>query len=79
MLTDASFLFAEEGAKNKNIHILVEVGDPRKTLAGLLKKLEVEHLFMGGADFSFGTVNITTGGITNYMLHHLKGTVTIIK
>lgn len=79
MLEKASYLFSSKESQPENVHILVEVGDPRSKLVELLKRLKVGHLFMGGADFSSGASDIASGGITNYMLHHLKGMVTILK
>ncbi len=79
LLEKGALKFSDEGKGDKHIHLLIEVGEPRKVLADLLKRLEIEHLFMGGADFSTGAVDVSSGGITNYMLHRLKGTVTIMK
>ncbi|MDI6401592.1 universal stress protein [Balneolaceae bacterium ANBcel3] len=79
LLGKVAALFGEDGMADQNVRILVEVGNPRKKLVELLNKLKVDHLFMGGADFSSNAVDISSGGITNYMLHHLNGMVTIIK
>ncbi|MDG5766954.1 universal stress protein [Balneolales bacterium ANBcel1] len=79
LLRKEALRFSEKGTDDKNIRIVVEVGDPRKKLVELLKRLDVDHLFMGGADFSSSAVDITSGGITNYMLHNLSGMVTIVK
>ncbi len=79
MLEKISKGFSDDGSQHENVQTLVEVGDPRKKLVEVLKRLDVEHLFMGGADFSTGSADLTSGGITNYMLHHLKGMATIVK
>jgi nucleotide-binding universal stress UspA family protein len=79
LLKKASERFPADEQRDDKVKILVEVGDPRKKLVEMLKRLEVEHLFMGGADFRSAPGDLASGGITNYMLHHLKGMVTIIK
>jgi len=79
MLTTAAARFENYGNPDADIHILVELGDTRRKLVEILKKLQIEHLFMGGADFSTIAADIASGGISNYMLHHLDGMVTIIK
>ncbi len=79
LLDKSARKFSEKGPDDDYVNVLVEVGEPRKKLVELFKELEVDHLFMGGADFSSTAVDIKSGGVTNFMLHHLSGVVTIVK
>lgn len=75
----AKFLFEDQINKEVNLSTLVAVGEPGKVIVDQIKKINSDHLFIGGADFKWDVNDDKPGGISNYIIHNLTGGVTIIK
>jgi nucleotide-binding universal stress UspA family protein len=75
----AKFTFEDIAGKEGSLTALVEVGDPGKVIVEQMNLLNASHLFIGGADFKWDINDGTLGGISNYIIQHISGGITLIK
>ena len=75
----AKYTFEDIAGKEGALTPYVEIGDPGKVIIEQMNKLEADHLFIGGADFKWDINDDSPGGISNYIIEHITGGVTLIK
>lgn len=75
----AKFTFEDIAGKEGPVSTLVETGEPGKVIIEQMKKLDADHLFIGGADFKWDINEDGPGGISNYIIDNISGGVTVIK
>lgn len=75
----AKYSFEDIAGKEGPLTTMVEVGEPGKVIIEQCKKLEADHLFIGGADFKWDINEDGPGGISNYIIEHISGGITLIK
>lgn len=75
----AKYTFEDIAGKEGPLTTLVETGEPGKVIVEQMKKLQADHLFIGGADFKWDINEDGPGGISNYIIEHISGGVTLIK
>ncbi|WP_020403553.1 universal stress protein [Gracilimonas tropica] len=75
----AKFTFEDIAGKEGALTTLVEVGDPGEVIINQCKKLDADHLFIGGADFKWDINDDGPGGISNYIIENISGGITLIK
>ncbi|MDR9414637.1 MAG: universal stress protein [Gracilimonas sp.] len=75
----AKFTFEDIAGKEGPLSTLVEVGEPGEVIIEQFKKLKADHLFIGGADFKWDINEDRPGGISNYIIEHIAGGITLIK
>jgi len=75
----AKFTFEDIAGKEGPFYTLVEVGEPGQLIIEKCEDLEADHLFIGGADFKWDINEEGAGGISNYIIEHISGRVTLIK
>ncbi|MAO66464.1 MAG: hypothetical protein CL666_15845 [Balneola sp.] len=75
----AKFSFEDIAGKEGPLTTMVEVGEPGKVIIEQCKKLDADHLFIGGADFKWDINDDGPGGISNYIIEHISGGVTLLK
>lgn len=79
ILEMAKFIFEEKAGKESSLTALVETGEPGQVIVEQFKKQKADHLFIGGADFKWDINSGEPGGISNYIIHHISGKITIVK
>ena len=75
----AKFMFEDVAGKEGNLSTIIATGEPGKVIVEQMKEQKADHLFIGGADFKWDVNDDTPGGISNYIIHHISGKVTLIK
>lgn len=75
----AKYTFEDIAGKEGPLTTMVEIGEPGKIIVEQMKKLQADHLFIGGADFKWDINEEGPGGISNYIIEHISGGVTLIK
>lgn len=75
----AKFMFEDVAGKEGPLTTMVETGEPGKVIVEQMKKLNADHLFIGGADFKWDINDDKPGGISNYIIDKISGGVTLIK
>ncbi len=79
ILEMAKYSFEDIAGKEGALTPYVETGEPGKVIVEQMKKLKADHLFIGGADFKWDINDEGPGGISNYIIEHISGGVTLIK
>ena len=75
----AKFLFEEHSGPEMDPELSVEVGEPGKTIIASAKKLQCDHILIGGADFKWDVNDSKEGGISNYIINKFNGVITVVK
>jgi len=75
----AKYTFEDIAGKEGALTPYVEIGEPGKVIIDQMNALEADHLFIGGADFKWDINEDGPGGISNYIIEHISGGVTILK
>jgi len=75
----AKYTFEDLAGKEGALTPYVEIGEPGKVIIDQMNALEADHLFIGGADFKWDINDDGPGGISNYIIEHISGGVTILK
>lgn len=75
----AKFSFEDITGKEGPLTTTVKVGEPGKVIIEQCQKLEADHLFIGGADFKWDINEKGPGGISNYIIEHISGGITLLK
>jgi|GEM_PF-495980 nucleotide-binding universal stress UspA family protein len=75
----AKYSFEDIAGKEGSLSTMVEIGEPGKVIVEQCRKLNAEHLFIGGADFKWDVNEDGPGGISNYIIEHISGGITLIK
>ncbi len=75
----AKFLFEEEGGKMVEPNLEVRIGSPGETIVQTAEDLKCDQVFIGGADFKWDINDDSPGGVSNYILAHFDGTITVTK
>ncbi|MEX0723033.1 MAG: universal stress protein [Gracilimonas sp.] len=75
----AKYSFEDIAGKEGTLSTMVEIGEPGKVIIEQCKKLNADHLFIGGADFKWDINEDAPGGISNYIVEHISGGITLIK
>lgn len=79
VLADARDYFVREAGTAETVSTMVAFGEPRSVIVEVAKSREIDHLIMGGSDYQWKITDLLSGGVTNYILHHLNCVITIIK
>jgi nucleotide-binding universal stress UspA family protein len=79
VLREAKAFFEAEAGIADTVSTFVAIGEPREVIVETAKKAEIDHLIMGGGDYQWKITDLLSGGVTNYILHHLNCVITIIK
>lgn len=79
ILEMANFTFEDIAGKEGALTTLVEIGEPGEVIIQQMKKLNGDHLFIGGADFKWDINEEGEGGISNYIIENISGGITLIK
>ena len=75
----AKFLFEEQGVKSIEPRLEVRIGSPGKTIVNTAKELGCDHILIGGADFKWDIHDDKPGGVSNYIIAHFDGVITVVK
>lgn len=75
----AKFLFEEEGKHKVEPNLEVRVGEPGDTILATARELGCDHILIGGADFKWDINAPEPGGISNYIIAHFDGVITVVK
>lgn len=79
ILEMAKYTFEDIAGKEGSLTPCVEMGEPGDVIIEQMKKLNADHLFIGGADFKWDINDDGPGGISNYIIEKLSGRITLIK
>ncbi|MEO1023403.1 MAG: universal stress protein [Bacteroidota bacterium] len=79
VLEMAKYLFEDVAGSSAHVELRTEVGLPGEVISDFAASEEVDQVFIGGADFKWDVNEGDTGGVSNYIVHKIKGTITIIK
>jgi len=79
VLVEARSFFLEEAGSDDTISTMVAIGEPRQIIVQVVKSNQIDHLIMGGADYQWRITDLLSGGVTNYILHHVNCVITVIK
>ena len=75
----AKFLFEENSGPEVDPELVVETGEPGKTIIKTAGKLDCDQIFIGGADFKWDINADKPGGISNYIIDKFNGVITVVK
>lgn len=75
----AKYLFEEEGKYMVEPNLEVRIGEPGKTIVDTATDLECDHILIGGADFKWDINSDEPGGVSNYIIAHFDGVITVVK
>ncbi len=79
VLREAKAFFESEAGDSDTVSTFVAIGEPREVIVETAKKANIDHLIMGGGDYQWKITDLLSGGVTNYILHHLNCVITIIR
>lgn len=79
VLREAKAFFEAEAGEAVTVSTFVAIGEPREVIVETAKKADIDHLIMGGGDYQWKITDLLSGGVTNYIMHHLNCVITIIK
>ncbi len=79
VLREAKERFLREAGSADTVSTLVAIGEPREVIVDAARKNGIGHVIMGGADYQWRITDLLSGGVTNYILHHLNCVITMIK
>lgn len=79
VLREAKEQFLLEAGEADTVATFVAIGEPREAIVETAKRGNIDHLIMGGGDYQWKITDLLSGGVTNYILHHLHCVITIIK
>lgn len=79
VLRGARELFLQEAGSADTVQTMVAIGEPRQIIVEIAKANQIDHLIMGGSDYQWKITDLLSGGVTNYILHHLNCVITVIK
>jgi nucleotide-binding universal stress UspA family protein len=79
ILREAKDLFQQEAGSAETVQTMVAIGEPRQVIVEIAKGNKVDHVIMGGSDYQWKITDLLSGGVTNYILHHLNCIITVIK
>ena len=75
----AKFLFEEHSGPEVDPELVVETGEPGKTIVETAEKLKCDQILIGGADFKWDVNDGKPGGVSNYILYKFNGVITVVK
>jgi len=79
VLREAMDQFRLEAGDTETVSTYVGIGEPREVIVETVRRGGIDHLIMGGGDYQWRITDLLSGGVTNYILHHLHCVITIIK
>ncbi|MCH8495402.1 MAG: universal stress protein [Balneolales bacterium] len=79
VLSEARAFFLKEAGSADTVSTMVAIGEPRQVIVEIVKANEIDHLIMGGSDYQWKITDLLSGGVTNYIMHHLNCVITVIK
>jgi nucleotide-binding universal stress UspA family protein len=77
ILREAVQRFIDTSGSAETVRTMVAIGEPREVIVKIAEGNKTDHIIMGGADFRW--TDVISGGVSNYVLHHTKCVVTLIK
>lgn len=77
ILREAVQRFIDTSGKADTVRTMVAMGEAREIIVKIAEGNKTDHIIMGGADFRW--TDVISGGVSNYVLHHSKCVVTVIK
>jgi nucleotide-binding universal stress UspA family protein len=77
ILREAVQRFVDANGSAETVRTMVAMGEPREVIIKIAEGNKTDHIIMGGADFRW--TDVISGGVSNYVLHHAKCVVTLIK
>ena len=75
----AKFLFEEEGGKNVEPKLEVRIGEPGETIIATARDFDCDQILIGGADFKWDINDGMPGGVSNFIIAHFDGVITVVK
>lgn len=75
----AKYKFEEVAGSKLNLTAETATGEPGKVIVDKSRAINAGHIFIGGADFKWDVNTGETGGISNYIIEHATGRITLIK
>ena len=79
ILEVSKFLFEDIAGKESNLQLLLEDGEPGTAIARAAEQGNMDHIFLGGADFQWDVTEGDSVPTSNIVLDRIKGTVTLVK
>ena len=79
LLKAAKDKFVQAAGKADTVHTMVAIGEPRQVIVEIAKGNKTDHIIMGGSDYRWRITDLLSGGVSNYILHHLQCVITVIK
>ncbi|MFU8859926.1 MAG: universal stress protein [Cyclonatronaceae bacterium] len=77
ILREAVQRFIDASGSAETVRTMVAMGESREVIVKIAEGNKTDHIIMGGADFRW--TDVISGGVSNYVLHHAKCLVTLIK
>ena len=75
----AKFLFEKNSGPEVDPELVVETGEPGKTIIKTAIDLGCDQILIGGADFKWDVHDGKPGGVSNYIIDKFNGVITVVK
>lgn len=79
ILREAKERFEEAAGESETVSTMVAIGEPRQVIVEIAKGNQTDHIIMGGSDYRWKITDLLSGGVSNYILHHMQCVITVIK
>lgn len=79
LLKQSKEIFKDIADSDENVNTMLLIGNPRKLIVEVAQNNGTDHIILGGHDFKWDISKIMKGDVSNYVLHHMDCTITIIK
>lgn len=79
ILREAKERFHAAAGESDSVQTMVAIGEPRQVIVEIAKGNQTDHIIMGGSDYRWRITDLLSGGVSNYILHHMQCVITVIK
>ncbi len=79
ILREAKERFIATAGEAETVSTMVAIGEPRQVIVEIAKGNQTDHIIMGGSDYRWRITDLLSGGVSNYILHHMQCVITVIK
>lgn len=79
ILREAKERFVAAAGEAETVSTMVAIGEPRQVIVEIAKGNHTDHIIMGGSDYRWRITDLLSGGVSNYILHHMQCVITVIK
>ena len=79
ILREAKERFIAAAGEAETVSTMVAIGEPRQVIVEIAKGNQTDHIIMGGSDYRWKITDLLSGGVSNYILHHMQCVITVIK